>query len=113
MNASLLIRRRRFAACAAGLAVLAPWSALRADDDDDHERARQALAEGRVLPLSTVLARLQAQGWPGQVLKVEFEHEHGRYVYEIRLLQPDGRVVKLDVDAQDARVLKARQKDGH
>lgn len=113
MNAPLLIRRRHFAACAAGLAMLAPWGALRADDDDDHERARQALAQGLVLPLSTVLARLQEQGWPGQVLKVEFEHEHGHYVYEIRLLQPDGRVAKLDVDAQNAQVLKVRQKGKH
>jgi len=111
MNTSTLIRRRHFAVCAVGLAMLLPWGALHADDD--HERARQALAEGLVLPLSTVLARLQEQGWPGQVLKVEFEHEQGQYIYEILLLQPDGRVAKLDVDAQNAQVLKVRQKGKH
>lgn len=112
MNTPTLLRRRHVAACAVGLAMLLPWGALHAADDD-HERARQALAQGLVLPLSTVLARLQEQGWPGQVLKVEFEHEHGHYVYEIRLLQPDGRVAKLDVDAQNAQVLQVRQKGKH
>ena len=110
MNAPFALRRRHFIACAAGLAAGLPWAASRAGDDD-HERARQALAEGLVLPLSTVLAKLQEQGWPGQVLKVEFESEHGRYIYEIRLLQADGRVVKLEVDAHNAQVLKVKQKD--
>ncbi len=114
MNMPTLLRRRHFAACAVGLAMLLPWGALHAGDGDgDHERARQALAEGLVLPLSTVLARLQEQGWPGQVLRVEFEHEQGQYIYEIRLLQPDGRVAKLDVDAQNAQVLKVKQKGKH
>ena len=117
MNTRLAPGRRRAIAitCAVALGLGLHAGLGRADDhdhDDDHERARQALAQGLVLPLSAVLARLPGQGWPGQVLKVEFEHEHGRYVYEIRLLQPDGRVAKLDVDAQNAQVLKARQKGG-
>lgn len=110
MNTLPLIRRRSLLAVAAALLAAAPWG-VRADDDDDHEQAREALAQGLVLPLATVLAKLQEQGWPGQVLKVEFEHEHGHYVYEIRLLQSDGRVVKLDVDAQNAQVLKVKRKD--
>ena len=97
------------AALALVLAMLGAATALHAGDDD-HERARQALAQGLVLPLATVLTRLEPQGYPGQVLKVEFEHEHGRFIYEIRLLRPDGRVAKLEVDAQDGRVLKAKQK---
>ncbi|OJU91008.1 MAG: peptidase [Burkholderiales bacterium 66-5] len=99
------------AALALVLAMLGAATRLHAGDDD-HERARQALAQGLVLPLATVLTGLEPQGYPGQVLKVEFEREHGRFIYEIRLLRPDGRVAKLEVDAQDGRVLKARQKAG-
>ena len=78
--------------------------------DKDHEMARQALQQGQVLPLRTVIDQVEKQ-YQGQVLKVEFEHEDGRYLYEIRLLQADGRMVKMEVDARDGRLLKMKRKD--
>lgn len=77
--------------------------------DDDHERAREAVARGEVLPLGTVLQRLE-NSHPGQVLEVDLEREDGRWIYEIRLLQPGGRLVKLEVDARSAEVLRQRRK---
>jgi uncharacterized membrane protein YkoI len=48
------------------------------------------------------------------VLKIEFEHDDGRFIYEIRLLQSDGRIVKLKVDAVDGHVLSVKRKGtGH
>jgi uncharacterized membrane protein YkoI len=79
----------------------------------DHELARQALERGDVLPLGTVLAKVE-HDYQGQVLKIEFEHDDGRFIYEIRLLQPDGRIVKLKVDAVDGHVLSVKRKGtGH
>ena len=78
--------------------------------DKDHEMARQALQQGQVLPLRTVIDQVEKQ-YQGQVLKVEFEHEDGRYLYEIRLLQAVGRMVKMEVDARDGRLLKMKRKD--
>ena len=85
---------------------------LRADEHDhgSHELARQALEQGRVLPLRTVLQKME-RDYPGQVLKVEFEQDEGRFLYKIRLLQSDGRMVKLKVDAVDARVLEVKRKE--
>jgi uncharacterized membrane protein YkoI len=65
---------------------------------------------GEVLPLAELLRRLQP-AWPGDVLELELEREDGRWVYEIKLLQPGGQVVKLDVDARTAAVLKQRRKE--
>lgn len=76
----------------------------------DHELARQALERGEVLPLREVLDRVERQ-YGGQVLKVEFEREDGRFVYEIRLLQDDGRMAKLEVDAKDGKVLKIKRNE--
>lgn len=76
-------------------------------DGHDHDRARRAVQAGAVLPLQTLLQQV-ARTHPGQVLEVELEDEHGHWVYEIKLLQPDGRLVKLEVDARSAVVLKAR-----
>lgn len=83
---------------------------LHADERDDHELARQALERGQVLPLRTVLEKVERE-YQGQVLKVEFERDDGRFIYEIRLLQNDGRMAKLKVDAVDGRVLKAKRKE--
>ena len=76
-------------------------------DEGDHARARQALLAGEILPLRTVLDRV-AQSYPGQPVKIEFEAEHGRYLYEIKLLQDTGHMIKLKVDARDARIIRVK-----
>jgi len=86
-----------------GLALLA-GPGLGMADESDHELARKALQEGKILPLRTVLDRVE-RDYPGQVIKIEFDHDDGRYVYEIRLLQEGGAIVKLKIDASDGTVL--------
>jgi len=78
--------------------------------DDDHNRARSAVVAGDILPLKKILEQLDGQR-PGQVLEVELENEDGAWVYEIRLLQPDGRLVKLEVDARTGKFLRERVRD--
>ena len=94
------------------LFLLGASSLLRADGDDhgSHELARQALEQGRVLPLRTVLEKIE-RDYQGQALKVEFEQDDGRFLYKIRLLQGDGRMVKLKVDAVDGKVLESKRKE--
>lgn len=99
---------RRLVVLVLAACALAAGGAVHAGDDD-HDLARQALEEGKVLPLRTVLAKIEREV-PGQALKVEFEREHGRFVYKIRILQPDGRIAKVEVDAVDARVLEVKRK---
>jgi uncharacterized membrane protein YkoI len=92
----------RWVALALLLCPLAVGAGGREHDDhgdNDHDRARRAVQAGEVLPLQEVLNRL-ARRQPGQVLEVELEREAGRWVYEIKLLQPDGRLRKLQVDAR-------------
>lgn len=76
----------------------------------DHHMARQALEQGRVLPLRSVLEKIERE-YQGQVLKIEFEQERGQFFYEIRLLQSDGRMAKLKVDAVDGRVLFIKRRE--
>jgi uncharacterized membrane protein YkoI len=92
--------------------MLGVFPLLRADERShgDHAMALQALEQGRVLPLRTVLEKVE-RDYQGQALKVEFEQDDGRFIYEIRLLQSDGRMAKLKVDAVDGRVLDIRRKE--
>ncbi|MGE5332020.1 MAG: PepSY domain-containing protein [Nitrospirota bacterium] len=103
---------RRWLLSGLALCMLGAFPLLRADERNhgDHAMALQALEQGRVLPLRTVLEKVE-RDYQGQALKVEFEQDDGRFIYEIRLLQSDGRMAKLKVDAVDGRVLDIRRKE--
>ncbi|WJJ92676.1 PepSY domain-containing protein [Neopusillimonas aromaticivorans] len=73
-------------------------------DDDDHDRARQALLAGKVLSLRDVLDKVMAD-YPGEPVEIEFEEDDGVYEYEIKLLQPAGNIIKLKVDASTGEVI--------
>jgi len=79
--------------------------------DDDHERARQALENRQILPLRTILERVE-KAYPGQVIDVEFEQEdRGPWIYEIKLLRSGGSLIKLKVDARDGTIIGVRPKE--
>lgn len=90
-----------------GLAQPSAWGS----DSRDHERARAAVEAGQVLPLPILLERLR-RTHPGQVLELELERDDGRWIYEIKLLQANGQLLKLEVDAATAQVLQVKRKDG-
>ena len=91
-----------------------PWSWRRAGlstaGEDDHDRARRALQDGKILPLRDVLDRVE-RDYPGQVVKVEFEEDDGEFIYEIRLLQSGGGLIKMKIDARAAGVLSVKGRD--
>jgi uncharacterized membrane protein YkoI len=81
-----------------------------ARERDDHERARQAVASGQILPLKAILARVEREA-PGDVLEVELEQQDsGAWVYELKVLQAGGVLTKLKLDARTGAVLKSRSR---
>ncbi|WP_341922016.1 PepSY domain-containing protein [Polaromonas sp. YR568] len=103
-------RRRSWPGGLCMLALLVGSLALQpawAGSKDDHNRARQAVQAGQVLPLRSVLERLEREH-PGQVMEVELEQEEGRWIYEVKLLQPQGELVKLKLDARTAVLLPGK-----
>lgn len=69
---------------------------------DDHERAREAVARGEVLPLDAVLARVPLRAGE-RLLDAELEREDGLWIYELELIAADGRVREVELDARDGR----------
>jgi len=103
----------RWLALPLSLALLAGSGAAHADEED-HERARKALEAGEVLPLKTILERVE-RAYPGQVMDVELERDHenrsGRWIYEIKVLRNSGALVKLKVDARDGTVMGSKSRN--
>jgi uncharacterized membrane protein YkoI len=103
-HGALFLARRRFL-MAAGPLVCGAAAARADDEDDDHDRAMEALQQGRVRPLAEILAEVE-QDLGGRVVGVEFDDEEGVYVYEFRMVTDAGRLRVIYVDATSGRILK-------
>ena len=85
-----------------------------ADDDDDerdHEFARQALAEGRIRPLTEIMESFKAK-FSGKIVGVELKAKpKNPIVYEFKVLTPDGKLKEVKVDAATAKIIKIEDDD--
>ena len=104
MPAAPLHPCKRTVALALALLASLACGPSRADDRDDHDQARSAMERGEVLPLKTVLERLERLR-PGTVLEVELERKSSGWVYDIKQLEAGGQVARIRLDARTAQVL--------
>ncbi|MDZ7751576.1 MAG: peptidase M4 [Gammaproteobacteria bacterium] len=103
---------------ALSLLLVAWWSAVGAgpggrewaDDDHSHDRARRAVERGTALPVTEMLRRLQER-YPGDVVATEYEFEFERWVYEFKVIDDDGRLRKIHLDAASGRVVDGAVED--
>lgn len=100
---------RVWMACLMATALVAGGPAA-ARDDHDHDRARRAVEEGRMLPLREIMARAEA-AYPGQIVEAELEQKGGAPVYEIKIVTNAGRLMKLHYDARTGALLKSSGRD--
>lgn len=82
-----------------------------AGEESDHDRARQALAAGEIMPLRAILEGVEREH-PGQIMEVELERRKEGWRYEVKLLRAGGTLEKLLIDARDGRVLGSKGKAG-
>ena len=71
----------------------------RADEDaNEQDEAHRAVQGGAIRPLSEILSRLPG-GVAGEVVRVKLKRIGERWVYELRLVDSQGRLSELSVDA--------------
>lgn len=75
--------------------------------DEDSALAGDLRAAGEILPLESLITRAQALR-PGVLLdaRLEYEGEHQAYVYSMRMLDPQGQVWELELDARTGAVIE-------
>jgi uncharacterized membrane protein YkoI len=76
----------------------------------DHERARALLESGEILSLEQILVNVRAE-YPGRPLEVKLEQKKDALIYEIELLDDDGKVWELELDAASGELLKRERED--
>ncbi|MEJ2454492.1 MAG: PepSY domain-containing protein [Candidatus Thiodiazotropha sp.] len=79
-------------------------------DGDGYLEARRLVREGKILPLEQILDGL-SQFKSGQILEVEFDDHRQGMRYEIEILDSQGTVWELKVDAVTGEILEQELED--
>ncbi|NOZ41933.1 MAG: hypothetical protein GXP02_02015 [Alphaproteobacteria bacterium] len=75
-----------------------------------YNKARKALRSGRIVSLSVIRRRIR-QSFPGKIVDVRLQEPRGenrRYIYIVKLLRKDGRLLVLRINAANARIISVR-----
>lgn len=89
--------------------AVAPTAAASDRDERAPEEVRRAVEAGEIKSLADILAAVRGR-LPGEVAGVEIEREHGRWVYEFRVLDDKGRLYEVYVDARSGTIEKIKEK---
>jgi uncharacterized membrane protein YkoI len=81
----------------------------RSIERNDQDIVREALERGESLPLETVLASVR-RAFAGEIVGVEIERNKLGWVYEIKVIAPNGAIQKIEVDPKTGRMRLERGK---
>ena len=78
---------------------------------DEHERdeVHEAVERGDIRSLADILSAIRDK-LPGEVVGVEVERKESRWVYEFRVVDREGRLFEVYVDARTAAIERTREK---
>lgn len=74
-----------------------------------HDAVRHAVQRGEILSLSAILERVRGK-LPGEIAGVEIEREDGRWLYEFRVVDSQGRLFEVYVDARTGAIERSKEK---
>jgi len=95
----------------AGATLVGAPRAADARDQDELRRdeVRRAVESGEIHSLTDILSTLRGK-LPGEVAGVEIEHEGGRWRYEFRVVDSQGRLFEVYVDARSGEIERIKEK---
>ena len=73
--------------------------------DSDHDQAKRLVEAGDILPLEVILQKVRER-YEGRILEVELEEKKQQIRYEIELVDAQGVVRELTLDARTGLILK-------
>lgn len=91
----------------AALGVSSLRAPLGAQERRDHERARAALEAGQIRPLSDLLAEVERR-FRGRVIEADLERDDTQWLYELKILPPNGRLFIVELDAATGALVRSR-----
>ena len=94
----------------AALLTSAPGPAAARDRDAHrHDEVRRAVEAGEIRSLADILNAVRSK-LPGEVAGVEIEHKDGRWRYEFRVVDGQGRLFEVYIDARSGEIERIEEK---
>lgn len=69
------------------------------------DQVRALVEGGKIVALEEILARNE-KGLGGRIIEVDIEKDDGTYVYEFKVLRPNGRYREVKIDARTGALLQ-------
>jgi len=94
---------------ATALVAAAPMADARDQDEARRDEVRRAVESGEIHSLADILNTLRGK-LPGEVAGVEIERKDGRWHYEFRVVDSQGRLSEVHVDARSGEIERIKEK---
>ena len=78
-------------------------------DEHEQDEVHEAVERGDIRSLADILSAVRDK-LPGGVVGVEVEHQEDRWLYEFRVVDREGRLFEVYVDARTAAIERTREK---
>jgi uncharacterized membrane protein YkoI len=78
-----------------------------ADDNHSHDKARRAVERGEAMTVGKVMDILRSKV-PGDIVATEYEHEFDRWVYEFKVIDREGKLRKVHIDAATGGLIEEK-----
>lgn len=75
------------------------------NDTDGYDAVLKSVQDGSILPLYKI-RDIVTKRLGGDIVGVQIHVEGGKTIYELKILQDDGRLVEADVNAADGEILE-------
>jgi uncharacterized membrane protein YkoI len=98
-----------FGTAALALAVTAAWPQAALADERKQDELHRAVERNEIRALADILAAVRDK-LPGEVAGVEVERKNGRWIYEFRVVDSQGRLFEVNVDARSATIERIKEK---
>ena len=77
---------------------------------ENHEQIRRLKESGTILSLESVLEQIR-RDHPGRIIEIELDNDDGTYTYELELVDEQGIVWDLEIDARTGKLLEKDRDD--
>lgn len=92
------------------LVAAAPHLAIAHEQDEARrDEVRRAVETGEIRSLADILGGLRGK-LPGEVAGIEIEHKGSRWRYEFRVVDSQGRLFEVHVDARSGEIERIKAK---
>jgi len=87
------------------------WDKIWKDSSQESHQGtiRRAVQQKKILPLGEI-KRIVEKKTKSEIIKIELERKNRRWVYELKIVNRQGRLLEVYVDASNGTILKTKYK---